>query len=145
MPRSRSKKGGNGFLPLEDNYTIFYPTLLLNPNISTQPILDSSFKEIGIIHKTTSVAKNAILELKSDFFNVFGKTPNSDNKFFSGPWNICLNEIMNELKHYEDLEPSKIFKIANLKFDFISIDKNSLTLISYGTLLCKDKNTTPPI
>lgn len=139
MPRRNAKKGGNGFLPIEENYTKFYPNLLLNPNISTQPILDTSFKEIGIIHKSTSVAKNAISELKSDIFNVFGKTPNSDNKFFSTPWNICLNEIITDLDHYEKLEPSKIFKIANLKFDFVSIDTNSLTLISYGTLLCKDK------
>jgi hypothetical protein len=139
MPRKIVKKGGNGFLPLEDNYTLFYQTLLLNPNISTQPLLDQTFKEIGIIHKTTSVSKNIIMEYKSDLYNIFGATPNSDNKFFSSPWNLCLSEIMNDLKNYEYLEPTKIFKIANLKFDFIAIDKNSLTVIAYGTLLCKNK------
>ena len=142
MPKKRCKKGGNGLLPQEDNYTIFYPNLLLNPNISTQPNLDTSYKEIGIIHKSTSVAKNIIMEYKSDLFNIFGKTPKSDNKFFSVPWNMCLTELINDLKNYEELEPSKIFKIANLKFDFIAIDKNSLTLNTYGTLLIKDKENT---
>jgi hypothetical protein len=55
---------------------------------------------------------------------------------------MCLNEIIKELNTYESIEPSKIFKISNLKFDFISIDKNSLTLNTYGTLLCKNKENT---
>jgi hypothetical protein len=139
MPKKSSKKGGNGLLPEDTNKTVFYPNLLLNPNISTQPNLDTSYKEIGIIHKSTSVAKNILMEYKSNLFNMVGKTPNSDNKFFSAPWDLCLNEIINDLKTYEELEPSKIFKIANLKFDFISIDNNSLTLNTYGTLLIKDK------
>jgi hypothetical protein len=140
MPRR--KIGGNSFIPIEDNYTKFYPNLLLNPNISTQPNLDTSFKEIGIIYKSTSAAKNIFKEYKSDLFNIIGKVPSSDNKYFSNPWFMCLNEIIKELNTYESIEPSKIFKISNLKFDFISIDKNSLTLNTYGTLLCKNKENT---
>jgi hypothetical protein len=86
-----------------------------------------------------SVAKNAIKEMKSDFLNVFGKTPKSDNKYFNTPWSMAIEEIANELKYYQQLEPFKLFKIANLKFDFIAIDTNSLTLNIYGTLLYKDK------
>lgn len=140
MPRKN--KGGNSFIPTEDNYTIFYQNLLLNPNISTQPNLDTSFKEIGIIYKSKAVAKNILKEYKSDLFNLVGKTPNSDNKYFINPWHLCLNELTEDLKNYENLEPSKIFKITNLKFDFISIDTNSLTLNTYGTLICKNKENT---
>lgn len=139
MPKKSSKKGGNRLLPEDANKTVFYPNLLLNPNISTQPNLDTSYKEIGIIHKSTSVAKNIIMEYKSNIYNIVGATPNSDNKFFSAPWDLCLSELMTDLKTYEELEPSKIFKIANVKFDFITIDNNSLTLNTYGTLLIKDK------
>jgi hypothetical protein len=139
MPKKSSKKGGNRLLPEDANKTVFYPNLLLNPNISTQPNLDTSYKEIGIIYKSTSVAKNIIMEYKSNIYNIFGATPNSDNKFFSAPWHLCLTELMTDLKNYEELEPSKIFKIANVKFDFITIDINSLTLNTYGTLLIKDK------
>ena len=64
MPKKSSKKGGNRLLPEDANKTVFYPNLLLNPNISTQPNLDTSYKEIGIIYKSTSVAKNIIMEYK---------------------------------------------------------------------------------
>jgi hypothetical protein len=139
MPKKTIKKGGYEFIPKTDNYSLFYPNLLLNPNISTQPNIDTLFKEVGIFYKSVSVAKNAIKEMKSDFLNVFGKTPKSDNKYFNTPWSMAIEEIANELKYYQQLEPFKLFKIANLKFDFIAIDTNSLTLNIYGTLLYKDK------
>lgn len=142
MPRKKIKGGDTPFVPIEDNYNIIYHDLLLNPNISTQPNLDPSFKEIGIIYKSKAVAKNILSEYKSGLFNLVGKTPKSDNKFFSTPWYLCLNELTEDLKKYENLEPSKIFKISNLKFDFISIDTNSLTLNTYGTLICKNKEHT---
>ena len=94
------KKGGNGLIPNDENYSLLYPNLLLNPNISTQPNIDTTFKEIGLIYKTNSVAKNAILEMKSDLFNVFGSTPNSDNNFFNSPWIMAIQEITNDLKYY---------------------------------------------
>jgi hypothetical protein len=142
MPKKTIRKGGYEFIPKTDNYSVFYPNLLLNPNISTQPNIDTSFKEVGILYKSKSVAKNVIKEIKSDFLNIVGKSPNSDNKYFNTPWSMAIEEITNDLKTYQELEPLKIFKIANLKFDFIAIDTNSLTLNIYGTLLCKDKENT---
>lgn len=138
MP-SKSKKGGTNFIPNDNEAPKLYTGLLLNSKISTQPNIDPTYKEIGFIFKSNSVAKNAILEFKSDIYNVFGSTPTSDNNFFISPWILCIQELTNELNSYQEKEPNKILKISNVKFNFISIDTNSLTINAYGTLLCKDK------
>ena len=40
--------------------------------ISTQPCNDPTYKEIGIIHMSDSIAVNLLRDATSDLFNVFG-------------------------------------------------------------------------
>ena len=109
--------------------------------ISTELNKDDNYFNCGIIHKCSAVAINKFDENYSDFINLFGNSSN-DEQIFDKMSNILLLKLKKTLDNLEITNPNLIYKISNLKMEFISIDKNSIAINAYGTLLAKikDKN-----
>ena len=54
--------------------------------------------------------------------------------------NLLLLNLKKILDNLEITNPTLIYKISNLKMEFISIDKNSIAVNAYGTLQAKNKD-----
>ena len=100
--------------------------------ISTEPNKDETYIYYGIIHKCKAVA---ISNLSENFFGSSGY----DGVIFDKVRNLCLIKLTETLlNHLTFLNPKNIYKISNLKMEFISIDKNSITVNAYGSLYAKE-------
>lgn len=107
--------------------------------ISTELNNDDNYFNCGIIHKCKAVAINKLDENYSDFLNIFGNASN-DEQIFDKMRNLLLLNLKKILDNLEITNPTLIYKISNLKMEFISIDKNSIAVNAYGTLQAKNKD-----
>lgn len=106
--------------------------LFLDNRFSTQENKDPDYKEIGIIHTCESAAINILRETVTNFMNAFGKT-GFDNTIFDIARNKCLDSMKNKL----DSDNTGTYKIANIRFEAITVDPSLITMNAYGTLLKK--------
>ena len=93
--------------------------------ISTQPCSDPEYKEIGIIHKSESIAVNILRDLGTDFFNVFG-AKGFDNSIYDQLRNRCFQKLHDSIADNQ--------KICNIRVD-IERDKSLIYMHVYGTLV----------
>ena len=105
--------------------------------ISTSENKDETYKDFGIIHKCKAVAISKLSENFSDIANIFGSS-GYDGEIFDKARNLCLVKLTETLDDLTFLNPQFIYKISNLKIEFISIDKNSITVNAYGSLYAKE-------
>ena len=105
--------------------------------ISTSENKDETYKDFGIIHKCKAVAISKLSEKISDIANIFGSS-GYDGEIFDKARNLCLVKLTETLDDLTFLNPQFIYKISNLKIEFISIDKNSITVNAYGSLYAKE-------
>lgn len=121
--------------------------LVIQNDFSTQPNIDPSYTEQGIYYRSMSTAKNAGASTISALTNIMGVATNfGDNNFFSELWGKCIIEIDNTIKKLRESDPKLIIRIVNVRFEFVSIDINSLTINTYGTIISKPITPpTPPI
>ena len=97
--------------------------------ISTQPCNDPEYKEIGIIHKSESIAVNALRDLGTNFFNAFGRQ-GFDNSIYDQLRNTCFQKLQDSITDNQ--------RICNVRAD-IERDKSSIYMHVYGTLM-ENKN-----
>jgi hypothetical protein len=98
-------------------------------NITTQPNLDTSYKEVGIIHITDSAAVNAVRAFGTGILNMFGQK-GFDNIIFDK----CRNDALGKLKVL--LKDNQ--KVCNLRMDIDPPTETKLIFVHvYGTLLEK--------
>ena len=95
--------------------------------ISLQPNIDPNFKEIGIIHLTTSSAVNFIRNDVTNFVNAFGFR-GFDNTIFDTARNDALSNLNSVL------QPNQ--KVSNLRME-IDTRENLFFVHIYGNLLEK--------
>ena len=105
--------------------------------ISTEPNKDETYIDYGIIHKCKAVAISKLSENFSDVANFFGSS-GYDGEIFDKVRNLCLIKLTETLNDLTFLNPIYIYKISNLKMEFISVDKNSITVNAYGSLHAKE-------
>ena len=105
--------------------------------ISTEPNKDETYNDYGVIHKCKAVAISVLSENFSDIANFIGSS-GYDGKIFDKARNLCLIKLTDTLNDLTFLNPKYIYKISNLKMEFISIDKNSITVNAYGSLHAKE-------
>jgi hypothetical protein len=105
--------------------------------ISTEPNKDETYMYYGIIHKCKAVAISNLSENFSDIANFFGSS-GYDGVIFDKVRNLCLIKLTETLNDLTFFNPINIYKISNLKMEFISIDKNSITVNAYGSLYTKE-------
>jgi hypothetical protein len=115
MPRKTTKKGGAET-----------PYMYTTKRISTQPNIDPTYEEAGIIHVCESVAINMLRGALTNLFNAFGAA-GFDNTKFDEVRNIALQKI-------DSLIPPT-GKISNLRIDITTIDPTLITINLYGTLM----------
>jgi hypothetical protein len=112
--------------------------VVIHNSFSTQPNIDPSYTEQGIYYRSMSSAKNVGASTFSSISNIMGVATNfGDNNFFSELWNKCIIEIDETIKKLHTADPKYNFRIVNVKFEFVSIDINSLTINTYGTIISK--------
>jgi hypothetical protein len=109
--------------------------IFLTDRISTQPCNDSTYREIGIIHLSDSIALNFLRNAATDLFNALGKK-GFDNTIYDQLRNNCFLK-MNSL-----IENNINRKICNLRFE-IERDETLIYMHSYGTLLEKKPVSQP--
>ena len=121
--------------------------LVIQNDFSTQPNIDPSYTEQGIYYRSMSTAKNVGASTISALTNIMGVATNfGDNNFFSELWGKCIIEINNTVKKLNESYTTLKFRIVNVRFEFVSIDINSLTINTYGTIISKPITPpTPPI
>lgn len=108
--------------------------LFLDNRFSTQENKDPAYKEIGIIHTCESAAINILRGTVTGLLNAFGST-GFDNSIFDIARNKCLDSMKNKL----DSDTSGAsYKIANIRFEAITVDPSLITMNAYGTLLKND-------
>ena len=128
MTYTRKKRSGglpnqpNPTANLANNY-IFY-----TDKISTQPNIDPSYKEIGIIHFTDSGAVNAVRQTLTGVSNLFGKK-GFDNSIYDKIRNEALNIFTKKIAANQ--------KVANIRLDIETDAMNTIVIHIYGTLLEK--------
>jgi len=105
--------------------------------ISTEPNKDETYIDYGIIHKCKAVAISVLSKNFSDVANFIGSS-GYDAEIFDKARNLCLIKLTDTLNDLTFLNPKYIYKISNLKMEFISIDKNSITVNAYGSLHAKE-------
>jgi hypothetical protein len=104
--------------------------ILLNSKISTEPNLDPSYKNIGMIHITDSRGINVIREIGTEIMNIFG------NKGFDNQiYDELRNESLDKINNFVNSNPN--YKISNLRMEFSHVNVNLLVHHVYGTLLEK--------
>jgi hypothetical protein len=97
------------------------------PKISTQPNTDSSYIEIGVIHKTVSSTLNALSEIGVDFANVFGRSGGVTD-VYNGLIHKAIEEVHGKLVTKQ--------KICNLRIETNYTNQPSQIIINLsGTLL----------
>jgi hypothetical protein len=104
--------------------------------ISNEPNTDDSYINIGIMHKCKAVAINKLQENFSDLANYFGSS-GYDGLIFDRARNFCLIKLADTLDDLNTLNPTSIYKICNLRMEFVTLDNNSITVNTYGTLYGK--------
>jgi hypothetical protein len=134
--RGRGRAGGNG--RITNDKKVLGGTnnihLFLDKRFSTQDNKDPSYTEIGIIHTCESAAINMLRETVTGILNAFGRT-GFDNSIFDLARNKCLDSMKNKL----DSDTSgNVYKIANIRFEAITVDPSLITMNAYGTLLQKN-------
>ena len=72
-----------------------------------------------------------------NYLKIFGSS-GYDGEIFDKARNLCLVKLTETLDDLTFLNPQFIYKISNLKIEFISIDKNSITVNAYGSLYAKE-------
>uniref|UniRef100_A0A6C0D5V5 Uncharacterized protein n=1 Tax=viral metagenome TaxID=1070528 RepID=A0A6C0D5V5_9ZZZZ len=97
--------------------------------ISTQPCNDPEYKEIGVIHKSESIAVNILRDFGTDFFNAFGRQ-GFDNSIYDQLRNTCFQKLQDSITDNQ--------RICNVRAD-IERDKSSIYMHVYGTLM-ENKN-----
>ena len=119
---NKNKTGGN------QNNILFFNT----KKISTQPNLDPTYNEIGLIHTTTGGAINLFRETVTNIANIFGEK-GIETSIYSDKRQEALKKIDDNLKENQ--------KICNLRIDTNTITKqnkaNLFFINIYGTLLEK--------
>ena len=126
MPR---KKGGK----VVDTY------LFTSTDISTQPNIDPTYEEIGIIHDTETAGISLVRGAVTDFANIFG-AKGFDNTIFDNLRNTLLSKLEERLKTIAAGSKLQV-KISNLRMD-IDIQETLIIMTAYGTLLSKKPVTT---
>lgn len=112
--------------------------VVIHKDFSTQPNFDPSYTEQGIYYRSMSSAKNVGASTFSSISNIMGVATNfGDNNFFSELWNKCIIEIDQTIQKLHTTDPKYNYRIVNVKFEFVSIDINSLTINTYGTIISK--------
>lgn len=103
--------------------------ILLNSKISTEPNLDSNYKNIGMIHITDSKGIN-VIRIGTEIMNIFG------NKGFDNQiYDELRNESLHKINNFVNSNPN--YKISNLRMEFSHANVNLLVHHVYGTLLEK--------
>jgi hypothetical protein len=121
--KTRKNNGGNkGLYTNDKSYYIF-----MSDRISTEPNKDSTYKEIGIIHLSESIAINAARGFVTGVANLFGK---------KGFENIIYDNLRNDALKLLQEKITKNQKISNLRME---IDRylDLIYVHIYGTLLEK--------
>ncbi len=121
LAKTRKNKGGNKGIN-DKNYYIFR-----TDRISTQPNMDNSYKEIGIIHFSDSIAINAARGFVTGVANIFGKK-GYENMIYDNLRNDALKLLQEKLASNQ--------KISNVRME---IDRylDLVYVHIYGTLLEK--------
>ena len=97
--------------------------------ISNQQNIDSTYKEIGIIHITESGAINILRSAATGIFNIIG------SKGFD---NVVYDKVRNEALRKIDSLLQENQKICNLRMEIENVSESQLFFIHiYGTLLEK--------
>jgi hypothetical protein len=104
--------------------------------ISNEPNRDDTYINGGIIHKCKAVAISILEENFSNMANYFGSS-GYDGLIFDKARNLCLVKLADTLDDLHTLNPTSIYKICNLRMEFINLDSNSITVNAYGTLYGK--------
>lgn len=117
--RFSKNKGGNS---VDKSYYIFR-----TDRISTEPNTDNTYKEIGIIHLSESIAINAARGFVTGVANLFGK---------KGFENIIYDNLRNDALKLLQEKITSTQKISNLRME---IDRylDLIYVHIYGTLLEK--------
>jgi hypothetical protein len=119
---TKNTKGGD-----ETNVNVY---IFKTHQISTEPNTDNTFKEIGIIHLSESIAINAARGFITGVANVFGK---------KGFENTIYDDLRNDALKLLQQKITSTQKVSNLR---IEIDRylDLVYVHIYGTLLEKIKH-----
>jgi len=118
--RHRIRKGGS----------VSNQNMYITNRLSTEPNLDSSYQQVGIIHFTEMSASNVVRRFATDLANIFGK------KGFEGEvYDKARTAGLEKLE--AKLEGSQ--KICNLRIDF-EHNVDTIIIHMYGSLYEKRKD-----
>lgn len=133
MKYTRKRRSGGGFFgstpkKVEKPKHDISSYIFSSNKISTQPNVDPSYKEIGIIHYTDSGAVNALRDLATGISNAFGRK-GFDNIIYDNLRNEALAEFSKKVNEKQ--------KVSNLRIDFDHNVTDTIFIHIYGTLLQK--------
>lgn len=130
MKYTRKRRGGGLFTssPKKPDQTTYSLSsyVFSSTKISTQPNIDPSYKEMGIIHFTDSGSVNALRELATGISNFFGRK-GFDNIIYDNLRNQALTEFSKKIGQNQ--------KVSNLRIDIENTSMDTIFIHIYGTLL----------
>jgi len=100
--------------------------IFITNKISTQPNMDPSYKEMGIIHFTDSGAVNAVRQGLTGLVNIVGQ---------KGFENTIYDQIRNKALDTFSKKIANNQKVANVRMDIETDAMNKILIHIYGTLL----------
>lgn len=100
--------------------------IYITNKISTQPNIDPSYKEMGIIHFTDSGAVNVVRQGLTGLANIVGK---------KGFENTIYDQIRNKALDTFSKKIANNQKVANVRMDIETDATNKILIHIYGTLL----------
>jgi hypothetical protein len=136
---TRKKRGGGFFGPdpisqqksdTNDISLFVFPT----KNMSTEPNIDSSYKQIGIIHFTDSGSVNALRQFATGVANIFGKK-GFDNTIYDKIRNNALTTLSSKIQQNQ--------KACNIRMEFENTMQDTIFIHIYGTLYQKQQQQQP--
>lgn len=130
MKYTRKRRGGGMFgsspEKLQQQKYALSSYVFSSTQISTQPNIDPSYKEIGIIHFTDSGSVNALRELATGIVNIFGQK-GFDNIIYDNLRNKALAEFSKKIGQNQ--------KVSNMHIDIENTAMDTIFIHIYGTLL----------
>jgi hypothetical protein len=136
--KTRHKKRGKTRKSVNGGGASYNQNIYTSDFISTQPNLDASFKDVGVIHITDSTGISAVRGTLTGFANIIGQ-----KGFDNGPIDDLRNKTLGKLDQLINDAANRFkkqYKACNVRME---LDTSNPALIYhhiYGTLL--EKRTT---